>query len=76
MSAYLLTDVLMVLLKALMAVTGLWLTLRLLDRASGMEFRHDWLQLIKEGNIAAAIYLAARFTGLCVLYGILFIIPI
>ena len=76
MSAYLLTDVLMVLLKALMAVTGLWLTLRLLDKSCGMSFKHDWLPKIKEGNIAAAIYLACRFVALGLLYGILFIVPI
>ena len=69
-------DIFMALLKASLAMGCLWGTLRLLDLAAGTSFKHDLLPKIKDGNMAVSFYCAVRFLGACVLYGILFFIPI
>jgi len=43
--------------------------LAVFDNRAGVQFRTEWLPELRAGNIAIAIYLGARFVGVCLLIG-------
>lgn len=53
----------MLVLSAAMA----WGLSRAMDRVAGVSFRHDILPELRAGNVAMAIYVGARWLGLCIL---------
>lgn len=53
----------------LVSVVMAWGLSRAMDFAAGINFRDDIIPELRSGNLALAVYLAARWLGLCFLAG-------
>lgn len=65
-------DLIMTLVKAGAAMSCVWGTLRLLDKAAGVSFKSDYLPKILDGNLPVSLYCTGRFASGCYLYASLF----